>query len=191
VATGLPARTAERGIGAQPQRRPPDTHRGNFTARHAPLAAAAPATCAGCHVQTDCYACHRPAAAAAAGYHPAGFVSRHPAAAYGRETSCADCHNVGAFCQTCHQKAGIVSKGPLGSGYHDVSRFFLVSHGQAARQSLESCVSCHVERDCLACHAAVGGRRFNPHGPGFDAARLRRKNPEMCTACHGAAIPGG
>ena len=24
----------------------------------------------------------------------------------------------------------------------------------------------------------------------LDAARLRRKNPEMCTACHGLAIPG-
>jgi hypothetical protein len=191
VATGLPARTAERGIGAQPVRRPPDTHRENFTARHAPLAAAAPATCAGCHVQTDCFACHRPAAAAPTGYHPAAFVLRHPAAAYGRETACADCHNVGAFCQTCHQKAGLTSTRPLGSGYHDASRFFLSSHGQAARQSLESCVSCHVERDCAACHSAAGGRRFNPHGPGFDAARMRRKNPEMCTACHGRAIPGG
>jgi hypothetical protein len=50
-------------------------------------------------------------------------------------------------------------------------------------------VSCHVERDCLTCHSAQGGRRFNPHGPGFDAARLKQKNPEMCTVCHGAAIP--
>ncbi|MCA9768685.1 MAG: hypothetical protein KC485_07710, partial [Gemmatimonadetes bacterium] len=66
----------------------------------------------------------------------------------------------------------------------------LVGHGQAARQSLESCVSCHVERDCTVCHSAQGGRRFNPHGPGFDAERLRRRNPEMCIACHGRAIPG-
>lgn len=191
VGTGLPARSAERGIGAQPVRRPPDTHGESFANRHAPLAAAAATTCAGCHIQTDCMACHRPAGAAAGGYHPAGFVLRHPAAAYGRESSCADCHNVGAFCQACHKKAGLVSPGPLRSGYHDASRFFLASHGQAARQSLESCVSCHVERDCLACHAAVGGRHFNPHGPGFDASRLRRKNPEMCTACHGQTIPGG
>ena len=191
VATGLPARTAGRGIGAQPVRRPPATHRESFSAQHAPLAAAAPANCAGCHVQTDCYACHRPAAAAAAGYHPGDFLQRHPAAAYTRVTSCADCHNVGAFCQTCHQKAGLTTARQLGSGYHDASQFFLMSHGQAARQSLESCVSCHVERNCAACHSAVAGRNFNPHGPGFDAARLRRKNPEMCTACHGTAIPGG
>jgi hypothetical protein len=174
-------------------RRPPDTHGESFTARHAPLAAAAPATCRGCHVQTDCFACHWPSAGAGAGagYHPAGFLQRHPSAAYARESACAECHNVGAFCQTCHARSGLGSERQLGSGYHDASRFFLSSHGQAARQSLESCVSCHVERDCLACHSAQTGRRFNPHGPGFDGARLRRKNPEMCTACHGAAIPGG
>lgn len=191
VATALPTRAPERGIGAQPRRRPPDSHRENFADRHARVAAAAPASCAGCHVRTDCQECHRPAAAAGRGYHPAGFVARHPAAAYARETSCVDCHNAAGFCQVCHAASGVVSKGPLGSGYHDAARFFLSGHGQAARQSLESCVSCHVERDCLSCHAAVGGRRFNPHGPGFDAARLRRKNPEMCTACHGTLIPGG
>ncbi len=103
---------------------------------------------------------------------------------------CSDCHNVGSFCAKCHAAAGLVSSGPLGAGYHDASPFFTAGHGQAARQSLETCTGCHVERDCLRCHSAVGGRRFNPHGPGFDAARMRRKNPEMCTACHGAAIPG-
>lgn len=191
VGAALPARAAGRGTGAQPVRRPPDTHGESFAARHAPLAAAAAATCSGCHVQTDCFACHRPAAGTAAGYHPVGFLQRHPSSAYARESACAECHNVGAFCQTCHARAGLGSERPLGSGYHDASRFFLGSHGQAARQSLESCVSCHVERDCLACHSATTGRRFSPHGPGFDAARMRRRNPEMCTACHGTAIPGG
>jgi hypothetical protein len=66
-----------------------------------------------------------------------------------------------------------------------------LGHGQAARQNLESCVACHAERDCLTCHSALGGRRFNPHGPDFDAARLREKNPQMCSACHGITIPGG
>lgn len=190
VAVALAARAPERGVGAQPARRPPDSHRENFTSRHGPVAATTPATCAGCHVRTDCLDCHRPNAAAAAGYHPAGFVTRHPTAAYVRESRCGDCHNVGSFCAACHASAGLVSTGPLRSGYHDGSRFFVLGHGQAARQGLESCTACHVERDCLTCHSALGARRFNPHGPGFDAARLRRKNPEMCTACHGTAIPG-
>jgi hypothetical protein len=170
-------------------RRAPASHGASFTDRHGSEAAAAGSRCAGCHVRTECLDCHRPVAAAGPGYHPAGFLARHPAAAYARETSCSDCHSVGAFCTGCHAKSGLVATRPLGAGYHDAKRFFLLGHGQAARQSLESCVACHTERDCLTCHSALGGRHFNPHGPGFDANRMRRKNFEMCTVCHGAAVP--
>jgi hypothetical protein len=167
----------------------PAGHNDNFTDRHGNEAAASSTSCASCHIRADCLDCHRPNAASGAGYHPEGFLARHPAAAYARETSCSDCHNVGAFCTTCHARAGLSSEGVLRSGYHDTRRFFLAGHGQAARQGLESCVSCHAERDCLTCHSASGGRRFNPHGPGFDPGRMRRKNFEMCTVCHGAAVP--
>jgi Cytochrome c7 and related cytochrome c/Doubled CXXCH motif (Paired_CXXCH_1) len=191
VGVALHASGPGRAAGAQPQRAQPPSHRENFVRRHASVAAATPASCAGCHVRTDCLQCHRPDAAAnATGYHPAGFLQRHPAAAYSRETRCADCHNTAGFCQTCHASAGLVAaRGPLGAGYHDASPTFSAGHGQAARQSLESCTACHAERDCLTCHSALGGRRFNPHGPGFDAERLKRKNAQMCTVCHGAAIP--
>lgn len=190
VGASLHAAGAGRGIGAQPRRSPPPSHRENFARRHASSAASAPVTCAGCHVRTDCLQCHRPdAAAGPAGYHPNGFLQRHPAAAYSRETRCADCHNSGSFCQTCHASAGLVSSGALDAGYHDASSTFSAGHGQAARQSLESCTACHAERDCLTCHSALGGRRFNPHGPGFDAERLKRKNAQMCVTCHGTAIP--
>ena len=80
-------------------------------------------------------------------------------------------------------------QGVLRGGFHDKKQSFLLAHGPAARQSLESCVSCHAERDCLTCHSALGGRRFDPHGPGFDADRMRRRNSQMCTVCHGSAIP--
>jgi hypothetical protein len=189
VAEGLLPSAEGRPVGAQVTRRPPTSHGENFAERHRAAALAAPESCAGCHVRADCFACHRPAAAAAPGYHPAGFIARHPAAAYGRDASCTECHSVGAFCTSCHASAGLTSGGTLGAGYHDAKPFFIAGHGQAARQNLESCVGCHVERDCLSCHSALGGRRFNPHGPGFDGARLRRKNPEVCTACHGTAIP--
>ena len=190
VSMALHPRAEGRGVGAQPVRRPPVSHAENFRRGHAAAAASSPATCAGCHVRPDCLQCHRPDAAAAPGYHPAGFVTVHPSAAYARETSCGECHNVASFCQTCHLSAGLVSTKTLGSGYHDASPFFIVGHGQAARQSLESCTACHVERDCLTCHSALGGRRASPHGPGFDAERLRRKNPEMCAACHGRGTTG-
>jgi len=179
-----------RGAGALVGRRRPAWHGDNFAANHAQRAAAAQATCAACHVRADCLECHRPDAARASGYHVPGFLARHPAAAYARETSCSDCHNVGSFCTSCHARAGLrAAAGPLRSGYHDATRFFIAGHGGAARQSLETCVSCHTERDCLTCHSALGGRRFNPHGPGFDPNRLIKKNPQMCTACHGTAIP--
>jgi doubled CXXCH motif protein len=189
VSAALHPRGPGRSAGAQPVRHRPESHAANFPNRHAALASTTPATCAGCHVRSDCLVCHRPDAAAGPGYHPAGFLTRHPAAAYTRETGCSDCHNVSTFCTTCHAQAGLKSNGPLGSGYHDASRFFIAGHGQAARQNLESCTACHVEKDCLTCHSALGGRRFNPHGPGFDANRMRSKNPEMCTACHGTTIP--
>jgi hypothetical protein len=168
----------------------PRSHAGDWVGRHAGQAAASPETCASCHVRADCLDCHRPGAASGGpGYHPADFLARHPSAAYSRETSCSDCHNNRAFCTDCHQSAGLVTRGELRSGYHDAKQFFLLGHGQAARQSLESCVACHAEADCLSCHSAQGPYRLNPHGPDFDARRLKDKNVVQCSVCHGANIP--
>ncbi len=186
----LAAAGAGRAVGAVVTRKKPATHTADFDQQHASLATAAERSCAACHARPMCLQCHRPDPARAGGYHPAGFLGRHPAAAYARETSCADCHNPQQFCASCHAQVGMIATRPLGTGnYHDAKRFFLFGHGQAARQGLESCVSCHAERDCLTCHSSVAARRFNPHGPGFDPNRLRRKNPQMCTACHGFSIP--
>lgn len=189
VAAAMPAAGPDRGIGAVIVRRPPPSHGADFARRHKVSAAVAAASCASCHTRADCLECHRPGAGRAAGYHPVGFLARHPAAAYARETSCSDCHNTAGFCTSCHARSGVVARGQLRPGYHDVSPAFIAGHGAAARQNLESCTSCHVERDCLTCHSVIGGRRFDPHGPGFDPNRLIKKNPEMCTACHGRNIP--
>jgi len=169
--------------------RAPASHGANFADQHGSLASANTQSCASCHVRSDCLDCHRTAAASGARYHADGFLARHPAAAYARETSCSDCHNERSFCTTCHQQSGIVAARGLRTGYHDARPFFVSGHGGAARQSLESCVSCHTQDDCLKCHSSIGGRRFNPHGPGFDAERLRKKNGQMCVVCHGSSIP--
>ncbi len=186
VAKDIPVATAENPGLAEVKRKPPASHQGGFRTRHATLAAAAPQNCASCHVRSDCLSCHRAdAASGTPGFHPAGFLAKHPAAAYSRENSCSECHNTAVFCADCHKAAGLITAGrPLRGGYHDGKQFFLAGHGQAARQSLESCVGCHAERDCLQCHSALGSRRFNPHGPGFDAARLKQRNAEMCLTCH-------
>ncbi len=191
VAVALHAAGPGRAPGPSLKRKRPASHGDDFTEAHARLASTAPRSCNACHARADCLECHRPDPASGSGYHPVGFLSRHPASAYARETSCAECHNSRSFCADCHEQAGLTSRGRLDAGFHDARSAFLLGHGPAARQNLESCVTCHAERDCLACHATAlrGGRNFNPHGPGFDAERLRRKNPQMCTVCHGVAIP--
>lgn len=165
----------------------PPSHIGGFAEEHGVQAMAAPQQCATCHVRSDCLDCHRPSAASpTGGYHPAGFLSEHPVAAYRQETQCADCHNVGSFCQTCHQQAGLVSgDDTIGAGYHDAKRFFIAGHGQAARQGLANCVACHTEQDCVRCHVSI-----NPHGPDFDAERQREAQPGVCAVCH-TVPPGG
>ena len=193
IIAALPVAGPGRAVGAQPARRAPGTHTFEFRERHGPEASARPATCETCHTRASCLECHRPENARPSGYHPQNFLTRHPAPAWSRAANCSDCHNPAQFCQSCHEQSGLTTRARLGrAGYHDAFRGFGLGHGQAARQSLESCVGCHTERNCTACHAATGGGlRFNPHGPGFNAARARSRNPAMCTACHGAAIPGG
>jgi hypothetical protein len=181
-----------RAPGVAPVRARPVSHGMNYTDGHASQAAARPQNCAGCHVQEHCMQCHRPSGGTQGSFHPADYLSRHPVAAYSRETSCADCHNPGQFCQTCHLQNGLSAENRFvggGAVYHDANPLFASGHGTAARRGLESCVSCHAERDCMACHSAVGGRKFNPHGPNFPAEKLRKANPQMCLACHTLGIP--
>jgi hypothetical protein len=200
-----------RAPGVQQPRRAPASHTRDFAERHGAEASARQATCETCHVRAMCLDCHRPDGASQSGdalqsgnerqseverrsgFHPRAFLSRHPSSAYAREANCSDCHNPAQFCQSCHQQSGLVATSRVGQrGYHDAFRGFSLGHGQAARQTLESCASCHAERDCTACHSAVGGGfRFKPHGPGFNAERSRSKNPTLCVACHGRAIPTG
>ncbi|MEX2177134.1 MAG: hypothetical protein WD801_00395 [Gemmatimonadaceae bacterium] len=188
----LPAGSSGRAAGAQTTRAAPASHTLAFREGHGPEANARPASCETCHARSTCLECHRPDGGRQSLYHPQGFLTRHPSAAYARQSSCSDCHNPAQFCQSCHQQAGLVAASRIGQkGYHDAFRGFSLGHGQAARQSLETCASCHAERSCTACHSAVGGGfRFNPHGPGFNAARMLEKNPSVCIACHGTAIPG-
>jgi hypothetical protein len=193
VIAALSPSGAGRAPGVHLTRTPPSTHTREFTrAAHGPAASARPTSCETCHQRASCLECHRPDAGRQSRFHAASFLTRHPSAAYAREANCADCHNPAQFCQSCHKQSGLVATSRIGpSGYHDAFRGFSLGHGQAARQSLESCASCHAERDCTACHSAVGGGfRFNPHGPGFNAAKMKAKNPSLCVACHGRAVPG-
>jgi hypothetical protein len=117
-------------------------------------------------------------------FHPPGFETRHSSAAYGRRLDCAQCHNPRVFCRDCHSQLGFESAGRLGPGFHDAEPVWLLRHGQAARQTLESCTTCHAQQDCMQCHSDLGAFRVNPHRSSFDARRAQSRNPAICFACH-------
>ena len=181
------------------QRRTPSNHEpAGFLEDHGTLAAAAPSTCTSCHTRTMCSDCHQAAgvdatalpALAGPQFHPTNYMARHSAEAYGRRLECSSCHDTGAFCRDCHQQAGFEATGRLGPGFHDAEPLWLLRHGAAARQALESCATCHEQRDCLQCHSTVGSFQVNPHGDGWSPEAARKRNPGICLVCH-ITTPGG
>jgi len=165
----------------------PIVHDAGFMVSHEARAAAAPSACESCHTGSFCEACHdgptKPR------FHFGNFLQMHAPEAWGNEVECATCHNPDVFCRGCHSGMGLASEGRLDVAYHSRSPFWLFGHGTAARQGLESCRTCHAQADCTRCHAAVGSWRINPHGPGFEAERLKEANPTSCFICHRTGIP--
>jgi hypothetical protein len=174
VADTLPRR------GAQHQVR---VHEPDFMISHRSQVGAAALSCAGCHAQRFCSDCHTGEAASMRRFHSANFIVSHASPAYARDTECAACHNAEAFCRSCHMQSGLASQGRLDVAYHTAQPQWLLQHGRAARQGLQNCTSCHVQRDCLTCHSTIGWG-INPHGRGFDAERQAKRAPVMCLACH-------
>jgi hypothetical protein len=179
----LPARAETRAPGVGVQGHAPGSHDSRFFMKaHATLAAADDRGCQTCHTESFCVACHD--GPSNGGYHPQDFVSRHPAEAFGQDAECSACHNTAVFCRDCHVQSGLSSSGRLGAGYHTAEPLWLLRHGQAARQNLESCSSCHKQRDCLQCHSVLGAFKVSPHGENFDARSAWAANPRTCLACH-------
>jgi predicted CXXCH cytochrome family protein len=160
----------------------PPFHPPGFRLAHG-NAAASKANCASCHAtESFCSACHE--GTVASGFHPPGYLNRHAADAYARDLDCAGCHSNEVSCRSCHENAGLAGFESTTSSYHDAQPFWLLAHGQAARQGMDTCASCHAQTDCLQCHSARSGWRINPHGDGFEAERLSDRGPAMCALCH-------
>lgn len=178
----LTARSAARASGAELERTSPAGHlTPGFGVHHEVEAEVSTNACATCHTEDSCVACHEGVRTPV--YHEPGYEAGHAADAASRFMDCSACHDSVVFCRTCHAEAGIMDQS-VGAAYHDAEPLWLIRHGQAARQTLEGCVSCHEQRDCTRCHSSVGAFRVSPHGPGFDAALAQDKNPRACTLCH-------
>lgn len=156
-------------------------HPSGFDRKHAASAASGRLTCEGCHAQRFCADCH--AGESRRSFHGVNFVQRHAPESYGRDLECASCHNTEVFCRSCHQAQGLAAKGQRAGVYHNGQPLWLLQHGQAARRGLQSCTTCHVQRDCLQCHSQRGWG-VSPHGPDFDPSRLGARARSMCARCH-------
>lgn len=172
-------------------------HDRDWLVRHRWVAADAGSLCAECHVERECADCHdgrvRPRRV-----HPGDFLTTHPPMARRDEPRCASCHTVATFCSECHARLGLATfSAPAtraASRYHPPQAMWIRGpnlHGVEAQRSMQSCVSCHAEDDCVACHGAgaVGGGGVSPHPPGFasSCATVLSASPAACVRCHGDA----
>jgi predicted CXXCH cytochrome family protein len=163
---------------------PKPGHTPDWKTQHGTAAAASLPDCASCHTEVFCVECHDGPVNPGYEYHPANFVMRHAAEAWSSVMECAECHSTEVFCRDCHSTQGVAQDGGANGGYHDGVANWLQQHGSAARQDLESCVSCHQQTECMACHSAKAGWRINPHGPDFDADRAADRSRQSCSYCH-------
>lgn len=164
-------------------------HPPDFDLSHSALASSGGENCTICHSENTCAECHD--GLGSPSFHPLDFMASHGPEAFGRVSDCKSCHNAEGFCRECHIGSGIEGGEGLIAPFHDGQTLWILSHPQAARQDLESCVSCHQQKDCLRCHSATSGLRMNPHGPDFDASSMRSRNKAMCELCHLPGVLGG
>lgn len=170
-------------------------HDHEWLVRHRWIAADEGPLCAQCHRESECVACHD-GRVRTIRVHPGDFLTTHPVMARRDETRCTSCHAITQFCAECHARLGIA---PLAAPevraaerYHPPEAVWSRGanlHATEARRSMQSCVSCHAEEDCVVCHGSgsIGGGGRSPHPPGF-AATCRtalETNAHACGTCHG------
>jgi hypothetical protein len=185
-------------------------HEGSWLQTHGSLARPSAESCAACHDQTYCLACHSPATAPArveiifpervdAAYiHRGDYVSRHMVDAAAYPASCRSCHG-SPFCDSCHAANGFSPSAtgakirPLSHSVGWVNNVDGGRHRQEARRDISSCAGCHDQtgptNTCVGCHKAttkggVAGR--NPHPKAFldkhDLGDVAKNG--MCKQCH-------
>jgi hypothetical protein len=174
------------------------SHGADWDERHKRVAGLDSAFCGNCHREQTCTDCHdgkvRPRSV-----HPNDWLNMHEVSARMDAPKCTSCHSTSGFCVPCHTRVGVGGASPSGvktSSFHPpnwaTSRRMPGDHSFEAQKNITACVSCHVERDCVTCHATKGvggagvGGASGPHGPSFLAKCdiMYAKNPRPCFVCH-------
>ena len=166
-------------------------HDADWIVRHRWVGADQGSACASCHRESECADCHdgrvRPRS-----IHPNDYLTIHPQEARRDQTRCTTCHTTQRFCVECHARLGLATTtAPVVRAtdrFHPPAAAWARAHGLEAKRSLNACVSCHAERDCVSCHGALGiGGGVSPHPVDFAArcASLLAANSRACATCHG------
>lgn len=172
-------------------------HDADFWVNHRRIAAANPERCMDCHRERECVECHD-GRIRDRRTHPNDYLSFHSVEARMASDRCTSCHREQSFCVGCHTRSGVAMNSAAasrgGGRFHPAFERWagpVVTndhHAMEARRALSECVSCHVERDCVQCHAgrALGGAGANPHPPGFTSqcGALLRASSRGCEQCH-------
>lgn len=170
-----------------------DDHRDpNWTFRHS-FPARDQAYCYSCHGTSFCLDCHAGATKPQA-IHPGNYVLLHSRDALTSSDNCLGCHEGGVGCQKCHETTGVSETAALAQGALTTRQIHPQGwasfdgggenhHAQSARNSINTCVTCHSEQECIRCHS-TRTLRVNPHPPGFSGKALQNRNDAACKKCH-------
>ena len=169
---------------------PPDWLRGpshgvEWAGTHARQAGSDSRYCAACHQDRFCRDCHtgsrRPR-----NVHPGDWLTSHGVSTRLDSPSCKGCHRKQSFCITCHRRSGVAPDSPpksrpVGgrSRYHDGMENNTLM--RRAKRDITTCVSCHSESSCVACHI-----QYKPHPANFSrkCKALAARNRRACAKCH-------
>ncbi len=130
----------------------PSDHRAGWEWFHGGEARVNEASCANCHVQSECQDCHagdnvRPRA------HGLNYEFRHALDAKGNDMDCAACHSEPQFCAGCHLANQVL---PESHSRGDWLGSRGGRHAEDAIFEMESCIACHDQGAaapiCAECH---------------------------------------
>jgi predicted CXXCH cytochrome family protein len=163
---------------------PPSHRLTDFATVHGALARANIQTCATCHAQPSCFACH-------IGPLGARSIDALPLAEPGRAPG-VQLSAPRAVPPPAWPPASAASLATAGSGAATVVRVhaldFVRTHGPVAASSRLNCAGCHQQNFCSSCHQGVGERRYHPFNFVARHASEVYARETKCVSCHNTEV---